>query len=59
MQSASVRSESGQVRVELAIPSHGENYSRSRGETYARDADMALPPTTTDPTYKRLVVLRN
>lgn len=47
--------EAHQVRLEVAIPPHGENYSRSRGEGYARDADLAKT-TPTPPAYERLVV---
>ena len=54
VRSVSVRPEAKQVRMELAIPSHGENYSRSRGEGYARDAGMA--PSSTPPAYQRCVV---
>ena len=38
--------------MELALPPHGENYSRSRGESYARDAEMAAAGSVT-PVYQR------
>ena len=53
VQSASVRPEACQLRLELAMPPHGENYSRSRGEGYARDSDMAQTPSSTAPAYDR------
>ena len=51
VQSVRVRSESNQVQLQLAVSAYGENYSRSRGEAYARDADMA--PSQTTPLYRR------
>ena len=53
VQSASVRPEARQLRLELAMPPHGENYSHSRGEGYARDSDMAQTPSSTAPAYDR------
>ena len=51
VQSVKVKSETSQVELQLAVAPHGENYSRSRGEAYARDADMA--PSHTTPVYRR------
>ena len=48
-----MRPEARQLRLELAMPPHGENYSRSRGEGYARDSDMAQTPSSTAPAYDR------
>lgn len=49
-----VRPEQQQVEIDLAVRPHGENYSTSRGEYFAKMVELSKSTNVvTEPYYKR------